>query len=170
VNEVEAIKSNLSYDPQSGDIFRFQLNGSTRQVGKVAFSHGYITFIFMGKSRLAHRVAWLLHYGEWPAGFIDHINGDRADNRIANLRDVSRSGNQRNQKLSSRNKSGVLGVHWSNKASKWVASIKLNGRQIHLGLFEEKFTAAEARHRADRLYGFHPNHGRPAPSSDQRAK
>jgi hypothetical protein len=121
---------------------------------------GYLHGDMMGKRYKAHRVAWALYHGEWPAEFIDHINGDPADNRIENLRVVSQQINAQNQKLGKANKSGVIGVCWSPLHGKWSAQIKTNRVKHHLGLFDHLEDAAAVRKAAERRFGFHPNHGR----------
>lgn len=121
---------------------------------------GYLHGDILNQRYKAHRVAWALHFGEWPTGHIDHINGDPADNRIDNLRIVTPTENMRNQKLNSANTSGVVGVSWASHRSKWNAYIKVDRRKIHLGLFNSVAEAAAARKAAERKYGFHPNHGR----------
>lgn len=108
-----------------------------------------------------HRLIWLLVHGS-IAAFIDHINGDRADNRLCNLRAVSRQENQRNLSLPRNNTSGVMGVHRIKADGYWMASIRANGRSIHLGRFADKDSAIAARKAAEAEYGFHPNHGRGA--------
>lgn len=108
----------------------------------------------------AHRVAWAIHYGEWPVAYIDHINGVRHDNRIANLRCVSRAENQMNITLPSNNTSGVIGVAWSASKKKWSAQIGTGGRVFNLGRYDRIEDAIAARKAAERRLGFHPNHGR----------
>ncbi|MDW9644459.1 HNH endonuclease signature motif containing protein [Sinorhizobium meliloti] len=125
-------------------------------------SAGYRTGCIFRSQQLAHRVVWLLHSGEWPTHNIDHINGIRTDNRIANLRAVTKAENLRNRALSSKNTSGVMGVHWSAKDERWIAAIIHDGRYIHLGSFVAFDDAVAARKGGEREYGFHPNHGRPA--------
>ena len=135
-----------------------------RYSGKEAFTSlqncGYVQGGILGRGYLAHRVAWLLTTGSWPSNQIDHINGDRTDNRIANLREVSNTGNARNMSISVRNKSGVPGVFWDAKRSKWVANIGENSRTKHLGSFDDFNLAVEAREIAKVEQGFHPNHGK----------
>lgn len=130
--------------------------------GRVHEVNGYRYILFASKRYLAHRLAWLLTSGVWPDCEIDHINGNRDDNRIANLRDVSRRENRRNQALSKRNTSGVVGVHRDGRTGNWIASITIDGRLKHLGVFAEKVDAIEARQAANKQYGFHANHGRAA--------
>ncbi len=100
-----------------------------------------------------------------PSGEIDHINGDRTDNRICNLRDVTSAGNSCNRRRQDRNTSGVTGVAWDKRASRWQARIGLNGKQKYLGYFDSLDEAVAARKAAELELGFHPNHGRAAIAS-----
>lgn len=99
-----------------------------------------------------HRVAWLLHYGRWPSKGLDHRNGNRADNRIANLREATPAENARNRGLCRRNKSGKVGVHTIKASGLWGAGIWLEGRQVSLGRFECQEAAIAARCEAERHY------------------
>jgi len=92
----------------------------------------------------AHMLAWLIVYGEWPNGQIDHINGDRLDNRIKNLRVVTQQQNAFNRVLYKNNSSGVKGVSWSIAQQAWHAQIRVTGKRIHLGFFKSKNDAANA--------------------------
>jgi len=95
---------------------------------------GYVKALIDGKSYLAHRLAWFYVYGLWPTQQIDHINGIRSDNRIANLRDVEPSINKQNMMTAQRdNRLGVLGVVQTGE--KFSANIKVFGEQIYLGQF-----------------------------------
>lgn len=97
--------------------------------------NGYVNIKINRRSYLAHRLAWLYHYGVWPNEQIDHINHLRSDNRIANLRDVSPSENRQNLIWAHKNNlCGVLGV--SKSKGKYQASIELGGRRQFLGTFE----------------------------------
>lgn len=107
----------------------------------------------------AHRVVWAIYYGEWPET-IDHINGNGLDNRIENLRSVSMAENNRNAPVSSSNTSGVVGVSFDNTHRKWVASIGSNGKTRVIGRFKYKSDAVAARKMAERIGGYHKNHGR----------
>ncbi|WP_446719173.1 HNH endonuclease signature motif containing protein [Halocynthiibacter sp. C4] len=109
----------------------------------------------------AHRVIWAMFYGRWPAKDIDHINGDRTDNRISNLRHVSRAENARNSSRSSANTSGRTGVYKVKKSGKWNARIRVDGRFINLGFFKEFEAACAARAVAESKYGFSARHGSP---------
>ena len=120
--------------------------------GRPAFDYinpdGYKKGSFGGKSLQAHRVAWELTFGKIPEGMqIDHINGNRSDNRITNLRLVTQIGNSRNMKMLSTNTSGVTGVTLGKKMKKWRARISgSNGQRIHLGYFHTKEEALASMH------------------------
>ena len=175
----ERLAQLLLYEPETGklywqprvqndflghsDVLCRQFN--TRRAGKEAFaaSHpeGYLQGEALGRRALAHRVVWALCNRVWPEGEIDHINGDRSDNRIANLRCVTHGENQRNRRQAKNNTSGRTGVQWSKQAGRWQAAITLAGRQRVIGQFRNKQDAVMARERAERELGFHPNHGLP---------
>jgi hypothetical protein len=171
---VDIIKSRLRYDPETG--FIYWRDG--KNAGKRAFAHigkrGYFvsTFRWDGKNTTlsGHRVAWCLAKGAWPSGQIDHINGDRLDNRIANLRDVVSAENARNTAIGKANTSGVIGVYLHKQTGKWCAQINAFGRTVGLGLFREKSDAIIARKAAERVLGYHPNHGRAQVSATTQDK
>lgn len=142
--------------PKAGE--RQRWNG--RYAGDEAFRlkpNGYKEGMIFRVGHKAHRVAWAIYYGAWPQGQIDHINGDRADNRIVNLRTVTRSANCRNTKHRANNTTGRIGV--SRRGHGWRATIT-HGRQIELGRFLTFAEAVKAREQAEILYGYHENHGR----------
>ena len=122
-------------------------------------NHGYIRFSIFDGLFLGHRVAWTLHHGVLPSGEIDHINGDRTDNRIENLRDVTTAENNKNLAKRIENTSGTTGV-CRGRVNAWRAFINVNGEHKHLGEFNVKTDAVIARKAAESLYGFHQNHGR----------
>lgn len=132
----------LSYDPASGKIHWVRRNG--REAGYIN-KDGYRVIEVSGAACLAHRIAWAIHTGDHPTGVIDHINGDRADNRAANLRDVSRQTNSQNIKLAHRDSgSKVLGITWHSRDRRWQAKICVSGRIQHLGNFKDKESAHAA--------------------------
>lgn len=137
---------------------------NTNYAGKQAFTArhgaGYRHSSIKGKNYLAHRVIWALQTGNWPKGQIDHINGDRSDNRWENLRDVSPGENHMNTRICKQNKSGHIGVFWNAANRKWRADICKDGCSYRLGEFSKKEDAVAARKSAERELGFHPNHGR----------
>jgi len=91
---------------------------------------------------------------------VDHINHFRADNRWGNLRASSKAGNAKNQKMRSTNKSGVTGVSHCPRTKKWISQIKINGKHVHLGYFQDIAEAIYAREEAAKNAGYHPNHGK----------
>jgi hypothetical protein len=95
-----------------------------------------------GEGHLAHRIVWLIATGEWPETFIDHIDGNRSNNRLENLRLADIWDNNRNSKKPTTNTSGIKGVGYRN--GRWRAYITVNDRQIHIGVFDEKEDAAAA--------------------------
>ncbi len=143
---------------------RIRNGWNTRHCGRLAFTsvypNGYLKGSISGVTLLAHRVAWAVHYGEWPRFQIDHINGDRTDNRLMNLRDVPRAVNMKNCKAPSNNTSGAVGVCWDKSRNKWLAFINVDRRLKNLGRFAKKSEAVAIRKEAEKALGFHPNHGR----------
>ena len=122
-------------------------------------SNGYLHGAVDGVDALAHRVIWKIVTGEDPED-IDHINGDRADNRFDNLRSCSRSENMRNRGISSNNKTGHHGVWQVTCSEHWYAQIEHDGKVETLGSFPTKAEAVQARIEAEQRLGFHPNHGK----------
>jgi len=171
----ELLRKLLRYEPETGKLFwrerpvdmfpseRACKSWNTRWAGKEAFTAVgkwmYRVGRLQSKGFRAHRIAWTIHYGKWPEGHIDHINGDRGDNSLDNLRDVSRCENMRNSKIPSTNKSGVLGVYWDKVNSLWRASISVEGKTLNLGRYASISEAAEVRRLANIKYGYHKNHG-----------
>lgn len=143
---VNAIKAKLSYNPETGEFSRLVRCGKYTG-GTLAGSlnkskgQGYIIISINGKMYRAHRLAWLFVYGTLPPkGFeIDHINGNRADNRLANLRLATRSQNNANGRRRVDNKSGLRGVS-PFRGTRWRVTI--NNR--HVGVFKTKEAAAAA--------------------------
>lgn len=152
---------NLSYDPSTGLFTWLQQCGRVKK-GEVAGTvngKGYVQIRIKGRIYLAHRLAWLCVHGELPASLLDHINMDKQDNRIANLRLSNKSQNSQNTLTSAANTSGYKGVSWSKQFNKWRASIKLNQKSKHLGLFDSKedanaayCKAAQTMHTHNRCY------------------
>jgi len=147
----------MAYDPSSGAFTWLARRSQRVLAGSVAGSIcclGYRTIGIEGRCYKAHRLAWLITYGKWPSGHLDHINGDRADNRIANLRMATVAGNMQNRGKMPSNKSGFKGVWFRLQRKRWVASISVDGRQRHLGTFHtpEQASAAYAE-AARRLHG-----------------
>jgi len=158
----EQLRAILYYDPETG-IFIWRpradrpMARNTRYTAtKAGGSAGnHYTIISIDKRRyVASRLAWLWVYGEWPTAFIDHINGNKLDDRIANLRLATKSQNHANIGVRSNNTSGLKGASWSKRYSRWVAQIQFHGQHYFLGYFGTPKEAHEAYCRAAaRLHG-----------------
>jgi hypothetical protein len=133
----------LQYNPETGHIIWIKNSGTNKLTGKIikSISQGYIRFSFNYKNYLAHRVSWYLYYGTWPQGEIDRINGIRNDNRISNLRDVTKNENQNNKKYHREKTCKYYTFH--KKTNKWQVQKRINGKYIHLGLFKTKELALQ---------------------------
>lgn len=151
-----------TYFKREGDWKGWNTRHANKPVIIKKMLNGYHGIRIDGALILIHRAIWVLHYGEWPKGELDHINGDKADNRIENLRDCTKSENMRNQKLRSDSTSGFPGVHFDKERGQWAARIGLNGGWTHLGRFNRKADAIAARKAAESEYGFSELHGRAA--------
>jgi hypothetical protein len=136
----DELKQLVSYDPETG-VFIWKRNGNVAGYPK---TNGYWQVRINNKYYLMHRLAWLYVHGEFPAQ-IDHINRIRNDNRLCNLREVTRCQNQQNRSLQSNNTSGMAGVVYSKKYNSWRARIKANNKYYHLGSFKSFDEAVVAR-------------------------
>lgn len=139
----EELKKLLDYNPSNGE---FKWRNPThhylsyRSAGNM--KNGWYTRINInGEIYLAHRLAWLYTYGVWPSE-IDHINRNKADNRIINLREVKRSTNMANSENRSNNTSGFKGVTFDR--GKWQAQIVYEGKRYNLGRFSSAEDAGKA--------------------------
>lgn len=162
----EKLRELLHYDQETG-IFTWKVSTSRSvKVGSVAGCQngaGYLQIRVQSRPYLAHRLAWLYVQREWPKLDIDHINRNRSDNRIANLREVSHKQNHQNASKPSNNTSGHTGVTWRKQSAKWQARIKHNYKMIHLGYFENLEEAIAARKAAEKLYWADTQIAEPAP-------
>lgn len=137
-----SLEQHLSYDSESGVITWSNPKNPRLKVGDEAGcidqKSGYKKINFNYKSYLAHRVAWYLYYGEWPEGMIDHINRDRTDNKISNLRLASNRENLQNAVHYNK------GATYEISSGKWLSQIHINGRNKKLGRFKSEIEAQEA--------------------------
>ena len=132
------LKELLNYDQDTG-VFTWNVSKPGRNFGSIAGTrhvNGYTHIQLNRKIYKAHRLAWLYVHGYFPE-CIDHINNNRDDNRIANLREATISQNNHNSKLSKNNTSGIKGVHWHKKSKKWCATLGFHGKIMHLGVFDD---------------------------------
>jgi HNH endonuclease len=137
----ELARELLDYDHETG-VFRWRVSGSRTRVGAVAggrHTEGYWTIGVRNRQYFAHRLAWLVTYGRWPSE-VDHINRDRLDNRIVNLREVSRTENSWNREY--------RGYYWSRAERKWKAQIVIHGEHRFLGTFDNEADARVAANTA----------------------
>lgn len=136
----------VSYDPETGQ-FTWRIRAARRvRIGDRAGSKhsvsGYWIICFDDRRYMGHRLAWLYFHKAWPEGEIDHINGDKTDNRIANLREATHSQNKAHSPLQRNNRSGFKGVH--KFRNRWIASIRTDRKLTHLGSFATPEEASEA--------------------------
>lgn len=147
----EVLRLQFTYNAETGELFR---RGETEQSGRIA-TKGYRQICILGKRHMAHRLAWLYVYGEWPSNHLDHINQNKDDNRIENLREVTVKQNAENVTVWLKNRNGRRGVSWVKKSNRWQADIKHNGKTIHLGVYESLLDAVAARIRGEEMYFTH---------------
>jgi hypothetical protein len=119
-------------------------------------SQGYRSVYMDNRQHLAHRVIWLIVHGEWPPHQIDHINGDRLDNRLCNLRAVRQHENMLNRGAQSNSKTGVKGVSWDKREQRFVVRLKVAGKYRSFGQYRtlEEAVSACARVTAEYHGGF----------------
>lgn len=141
------------YDPDTG-VIRWRSNPFGRKCGRPT-TNGHIQISYIGRRYMAHRIAWVYHYGTPAPGFLDHINRAKDDNRIANLRVATTKQNGENVWIHSHNTSGRRGVRFREKTQRWEAEIKHYKRTIHLGSFPTIIDAVAARIRAERKFFTH---------------
>ena len=154
---VERLKELLHYEPETGAFTWRVKRGGGIVAGDDAGAidgNGYLHIKIDGKTRKAHRLAWLYIHGEWPETSLDHMNRDKLDNRISNLRLATCAQNQQNCKIRKDSTSNVTGVQWHKHHQKWQARIQFNKQEIHLGYFGQFDEAVDARKTAERQY--HP--------------
>lgn len=147
---LEAMKAKMTYDPMSGRFTWISPSGRGQvrpEVGTLN-EKGYRIIRVAGRLYRAHRLAWLYVYGKWPKEQIDHINGKKDDNRIANLRDVSGHINQQNRGRNLNNIALAKGVTWHKHNNGWTAQIMRNGKNYYLGTYQTIPEASAAYQRA----------------------
>lgn len=172
--DIYTLRKLLKYDEAAGILLwqprpleMFATEGAakawnTRYAGRVAggkTNEGYISIGILGISYMAHRLVWTMANNRAPEGEIDHINGNKADNRVENLRVVTTQENARNTKKQKNNSTGQTGVYWDKSCSKYVAIIGIDNKLKNLGRFQTASEACAARKAAEAAYGFSCRHG-----------
>ena len=160
--DAETLKSIVVYEKETG-VFRWRNDHKTLSlikagniVGAGSKKNGYLSTSIKKKQYYQHRLAWLYVYGEWPESSIDHINGDKSDNRISNLRLATASENQHNRKKT-KNRDAPVGAYRHYKGM-WYSMIMINKKSKYLGSFKtaEEASAAYAKAKKE-LHPFNPN-------------
>lgn len=150
----DRLREQLDYDPETG-IFKWKISKRCVAIGDIAGTdteRGYRLICIDGKRHYEHRLAWLHYYGNAPVDQIDHINRDKKDNRICNLREASPAQNQMNGGVKSHNISGIRGVRLRKNRPGYYARITFEGKQRHLGVFSTAEEAESAYKEAAKKY------------------
>lgn len=153
----EDMRKRFAYDPSTGDL-TWKIAFANVKVGDMAGwinkSSGYRIIKIRKRDFRVHRIIFAIMTGQWPAECIDHINGDRSDNRWSNLREATNTQNLWNKAPNKNSRTGIRGVHYSKSSRGWVAKIGHQKKVIHLGVFSCIEQARAARERAaNELYG-----------------
>jgi hypothetical protein len=156
------LKSYLEYSPFTGKFFWIKKPAKQIIVGSQAGvnCNGYWYIGLLGKRYYAHRLAWFYMTGNWPQNQIDHINGNKSDNRWCNLREATGTQNQANRKLNKNSTSGYKGVHFCKRTKRWSAFIQFKGKNRFLGRFDTQKEAHLAYiNAANNFFGKYANYG-----------
>lgn len=145
----------FSYDPKTGVVRRKTESRGTPRIGSVVGAmcgKGYLRVTINKRLYQLHRIVFAIIHDRWPTEHVDHINGNKSDNRAGNLREASNAENMRAVPPKKSNRSGASGVMWDRARGQWRAQIKVNYRLINLGRFSTKDAALAARQKAERQY------------------
>lgn len=155
--DIPTLEECLSYDPNTGE-FHYRLiwwNSHLKpgdRAGSFKKRKGYRQIIFKGRWYQEHRLAWFFVHGRWPVDQLDHVNGDRADNRIANLREATNAQNARNRTTPRNSSTGIKGVHYNKKLEKWVVHAGSGRGKRYVGLYPSLLAAEIARGQASAIF------------------
>lgn len=138
---------------------RFLYNKTTGRLSKLngkeadpcTGSNGYRRTFVDGVRKLSHHVIWFMHYGVWPV-MLDHVNGNRLDNRVENLREATKVQNGQNRSAQVNSKSGIKGVSFCKRKNKWCVRIKVSGKYLFGGYFD---SIEEAKHKREEMERIH---------------
>jgi hypothetical protein len=151
----EKIKEYLGYDPETGEFFWLKATNKRMVLGQPAgnlHSTGYVRIGLFGYKFFAHHIAWIITYGCWPTDVIDHINRDRADNRIVNLRLATRSENAFNAKVPVNNSTGVKGIGKVPGYDKYRVRLRKNNKFYCAGQYASIEEAAMVRQELEKRH------------------
>lgn len=159
----DALIQLLDYAPDTGH-FTWRTKPSKNihagtRAGRVDVSTGYRYINIQGKRYAEHRLAWFYVHKQMPKYLIDHINHDRADNRLENLRQVTVSENARNRTKNTHSRTQEVGIWYNKRTHKYIAQIRLHGRKVFQKAFDDIDDAIAARKQKAKELGFHENHG-----------
>lgn len=152
----EQVRAVLHYSPETG-VLTWRVDTGTAKAldtAGVVGDHGYVLVGLRRRVYRAHRLAWLWVHGRWPTGSLDHVDGDRQNNRLSNLREATHTQNLQNSKRAREMASGLKGAYPTANGQTWTSRIRHNGRSVYLGCFSTP-EAAHAAYRAaaERLFG-----------------
>lgn len=124
-------------------------------------ARGYLTSMYKGKHTLVHRIIWEMHNGPIPDDYqVDHIDHNRKNNLLSNLRLVLNSTNAKNRKKYSTNTTGLTGIYKRGPNTGWIVQLRVDGKTLHIGTFYTEQDVINAREEAKVLHGYHINHGK----------
>jgi hypothetical protein len=150
IDFLEASKC-LEYCPNTG-VFHWKVyrsrNAKAGQIAGTGHIAGYTQIGYKQKIYLAHRLAWFMFYKRWPSKHIDHINGNKKDNRICNLRECTPSQNLLNRSKQINNKTGHKNIFIEGRSKKYMVRINKNKKVHYVGKFSKLENAIKARDRA----------------------
>ena len=141
------LKSILNYDENIGILSRKIAKTVTVNIGDTVGylrSDGYLRTSIDGKGYMCHRLAWLYVHGEFPEEYIDHINGNKSDNRICNLREATNKQNQKNRKVQANNKTGYRCVSYHKHNNRYIAAMQIDGKSSYIGSYATPLEASDA--------------------------
>lgn len=145
---ISELEEYLRYDELTGELFWIKQPSTKIKIGSKAGSLSankkYLRVGFKGKQYYLHRVVWALYYKEWPTKAIDHRDQNPFNNTISNLRSCNYQENNRNKSSDKDAVSSFKGVYWHKGGKKWNAAAKVDGKQVHLGVFNTELEAAAA--------------------------